>query len=425
MTSRPALVLGAAAGILALAVLAGCAGTSKYTGRSVIDHHPDVLRGEAFFPAGQPLPRLETVDLTAVNDDMREFLTRYVPNPGMSDEFKTRAILKALLDEGLQIRYSSLRTLTAEETFYAREGNCLSFINLFIALAREVGVAASYREVEVPPTWSAVGDTHYYYLHINSVVDFASGQQVVVDFDTRMNSESSRDTRGSRIDRNRDRSRYVSDSTAAAQYYNNMAVYYLGEGDLATAFLHSRKAIELRPNTGYFWSNLGTILKRAGDLPLSEKAYLAAIDIDNEPAAYSNLARLYRMQDRADEAAYYAGMAERFRSENPYYLFEKAQRAYQAGDLNAASKLLVAAIRKRKDEHEFHRLMGLTWARLGEPAKAEKSFVKAADYALSDEQTALYEHKLRLLRKRNAETPRIVHASVPGATPGSQLPDIP
>ena len=101
MTSRPAMVLSAAAGVLALAMLAGCAGTSKYTGRSVIDHHPDVLSGEAFFPAGQALPRLETVDLTAVNDDMREFLTRYVPNPGMSDEFKTRAILKALLDEGL------------------------------------------------------------------------------------------------------------------------------------------------------------------------------------------------------------------------------------------------------------------------------------------------------------------------------------
>ena len=414
MTARPALMPSATAVLLALVMLAGCAGTSKYTGRSVIEHHRDVLRGEVFFPADEPLPQLTTVELTAVNDDMREFLARYVPNPGVSDEFKTRAILKALLDEGLEIKYSSLRTLTAEETFYAREGNCLSFINLFIALAREAGVAASYREVEVPPTWSAVGDTYYYFLHINSIVDFASGQQVVVDFDTRMNTESSRDTRGSRIDRNRDRSRYVADSTAAAQYYNNMAVFYLAEGDLPTAFLHARKAIELRPNTGYFWSNMGTILKRAGDLPHAEKAYLAAIDIDNEPAAYSNLARLYRTQGRMEEATYYADVAERFRAENPYYLYEKAARAYEAGDYSKANKLLGSAIRKRKDEHEFHRLMGLTWARLGQPAKAEKSFVKAASYALSDEQTALYEHKLRLLRRQASNGPQIVHASLSG-----------
>ena len=77
-------------------------------------------------------------------------------------------------------------------------------------------------------------------------------KQQVVDFDTQADSFSWR-------------TRVVGDKTAAAQYYNNMAVHYLTKGDLQQAFLHSRKAIDLRPNTGYFWANLGTILKRAND----------------------------------------------------------------------------------------------------------------------------------------------------------------
>ncbi|MEP5765770.1 MAG: transglutaminase domain-containing protein [Halieaceae bacterium] len=368
---------------LILAVTA-CVSPAKYSGRSVIEAHPALLRGGDLFPADQALPELETVNLIAVNDDMRAFLDEVIPNKRVSSEKKTRLILRSLLDEGLNLSYNSLKTSSAEETFYSREGNCMSFTNLFIALAREAGVVASYQEVKVPPTWSAIGDTHYYYLHINSIVDYASGAQVVIDFDTR-------------TDLSRGRSQHVGDHTAAAQYYNNMAVYYLAEADYQLAFLHARRAIELRPNTGYFWSNLGTIFKRAGELNYAEQAYLAAIDLSGEPAAVSNLARLYRLQGKDQLAAVYAEQAESFRARNPYYLFEMAEQAYEAGDYTEANRLLRSAVRKRDDEHEFYHLLGLTWAQLGDADKAQASFSQALHHASNPDRISLYQHKMQIL----------------------------
>jgi tetratricopeptide (TPR) repeat protein len=374
--ARTALIL------LALMVTA-CASQTPYAGKSVIDEHRELLRGAAFFPVDEPLPVLEPVQLLAVNDDMRAFLDKHIPVKTVSDEIKTALILRALLDDGLNLQYSNLKTYTAEQAFYARQGNCLSFTNLFMALAREEDIIVSYQEVEVPPSWSAVGDTHYFNLHINVLVEFPRKQQIV-DFDVQSRSAQTIGT-------------LIGDSGAAAQYDNNMAVYYLGEGDLKRAFLHSRRAIEARPNTGYFWANLGTILRRAGAVDDAEDAYLAAIALSGEPSALSNLSRLYRRQGKQELAAIYAQKAGRFRAHNPYYLYEMAEVAYDKGDFEEANKLLRSAIIKRRDEPEFYRLYGLTWIQLGRPGKAEDSFELAVRHATDPMRASLYEHKLRLL----------------------------
>ncbi len=382
-TQRCVLVL------LSLLFLAGCAQqhVSKYSGRSAIEQHQQLLRGSTLFPVEEPLPELEPVELLAVNDDMRAFLREHIPTDAISDEGKARRILKGLLDDGLRLHYNNLKTYTAEEAFYAREGNCMSFTNLYMALAREAGLIVMYQEVEVPPAWSAVGDTYYFSLHINVLLDLPRKQQVI-DFDTQ--AESSRW-----------RSQVVGDKTAAAQYYNNMAVHYLSEDDLQQAFLHARKAIDLRPNTGYFWANMGTILKRAGDLESAEEAYLVAIDMSNERAAISNLARVYRQQGRMELADQYAALAESYRMENPFYLYELAETSYEKGEYQRVLELMESAIRKRKQEHEFHHLEGLAWARLGDREKARKSFSRAADLVRDTDIHELYEHKLHLLAQRS------------------------
>jgi Flp pilus assembly protein TadD len=369
---------------LSVLLVSACASQNPYVGKSVIEEHRQLLRGAAFFPVDEPLPELEPKQLLAVNDDMRVFLDKHIPNKAYSDEMKMEAILRGLLDEGLNLQYNNLTTYTAEQTFYARQGNCLSFTNLYIALAREAGIEASYQEVEVPPAWSAVGNRHYFSLHINVLVDLPRDRQRVVDFDVQSRSD-------------RIKGKAVSDRTAAAQFDNNMAVYYLEERDLPLAFLHSRRAIEARPQTGYFWANLGTILRRAGELDAAEEAYITAIELTGEPAAVSNLARLYERQGKYELAAIYAERAQRYRAQNPYYLYELAENAYDKGDYEVANKLLRSAIGKRRDEPEFYRLYGLTWAQLGEAGRAEKSFEKAVRYNTNPERATLYEHKLRLL----------------------------
>jgi Flp pilus assembly protein TadD len=370
--------------MLSLALLVtACASQNPYAHRSVVEEHRDILRGAAFFPVDEPLPELEPAQLLAVTDEMRAFLDEHIPVKTVSDEIKTDRILKGLLDDGLHIQYNNLKTYTAAETFREREGNCLSFTTLFIALAREAGVVVSYQEVEVPPSWSAVGDTHYFSLHINVLVDLRRKQKIV-DFDVQSRSDKLLGT-------------IIGDDTAAAQYDNNMAVFYLTNGDLPRAFQYSRRAILERPNTGYFWANLGTILRRAGEPDQAERAYLAAIDLSREPTALSNLARLYRRQGNYQQAEVYALRAEQSRSHNPYYLYELAEVAYEKGDFAQANELLRSAIKKRRDEPEFHRLYGLTWAQLNRPDKAEHSFELAVRHATDPQRASLYEHKLRLL----------------------------
>ncbi len=374
--------------LLCLFLVAGCAQqqVAKYSGRSAIEQHQQLLRGTSLFSVEEPLPILDPVELLAVNDDMRAFLDKHIPSRATSDQAKARLILKGLLDDGLQLHYNNLKTYTAEEAFYAREGNCMSFTNLYMALAREAGLIVMFQEVEVGDAWSAVGDTHYYSLHINVLVDLPRKQQIV-DFHTQADSFSWR-------------SRVVGDKTAAAQYYNNMAVHHLSEGNLQQAFLHSHKAIDLRPNTGYFWANLGTILKRADDLDGAEEAYHVAIDMSGEPAAVSNLARLYTQRGQTELAAHYTAKAEGYRMKNPYYLFDLAQRSYEAGNYSESIELLTTAIKTEKKEHQFHHLRGLSWARLGDAQAAKTNFSRAAKLAGDQRSLNLYEHKLNLLADR-------------------------
>lgn len=327
----------------------------------------------------QPLPA--TVPLIAVNDDMRAFLRANVPD-NVSKQRKVELILQAILTDGLHLNYNNFKTYTAEEAFYAREGNCLSFTNLFVALAREAGVNAWYQEVAVPPTWSSQGDTWLYNLHINAVVKLPGAEQVI-DFNI--------DAYDTELQR-----RKLSDTEVLARYHSNMGVHWMSERDHARAFQHFREAIALRPNTAYFWTNLGTLYRRVDAAPLAEAAFLRAIDIADEPTAMSNLARLYRAAGRLSLAQQYEARVQLYRRKNPYYLFYLAEEAYAAAEYSQAQRLLTQAIRKHQGEHEFYRLLGLSQLQLGELEQAKRSFRRARRIAESDDRER-YSSKLRML----------------------------
>jgi len=360
-------------------MLAACAGQPPVD-REIQISRSDLLSGAAFGLAASD--RIPATDTLAVNDDMREFLARHIP-AGAADHQKVKLILAAILEEGLHLNYNNFKTFTAEEAFYQREGNCLSFTNLFVALAREAGVKASFQEVQVPPNWTMRGDTYMYNLHLNVLVNLPGNEQVI-DFDI-----ASYDAEYNR--------RLISDEAALAQYHNNMGVYWLNEGEMETAFQHIRVALELRPHTGYFWTNMGALYRRAGHLPEAEAAFLAAIDLNHEPTAMSNLARLYAQTGQPELASYYRGRVEIYRGKNPYYLFHQAEEAYALGDYPKAESLLRKALHYRKDEQEFYRLLGLSHLRQGEQAAAERRFRQAAELAKDPVERERYNQKLHLL----------------------------
>ena len=330
-----------------------------------------------------PEMQLTEVDILAVNDDMRAFLNEHVPKAS-SNQRKVELILQAILEEGLSLDYNAFQTLTAEQAFYQREGNCLSFTNLFVALAREVGLDAEYQEVDVPPSWDRLGNNHLFNRHINVRVRLPFEGEQAVDFNmTDFDVEYRR--------------KRVSDEYALALYHNNMAVYWLGEKQLEQAYLHARRAIELKPEADFFWTNLGTVHRRSGDDVRAEAAWREAVRLGDEPSAISNLARLYERQGRDELAREYADVADSYRQKNPYYLYSISEEAYDAGDYTTAISILRRAVRIRDNEHEFYRLMGLSHLQLGNKDAALRNFQLAEDVAASEEDRARYNQKQRLM----------------------------
>ncbi len=370
--------LALAAGLIA--ALAACSHQPVLSGTAAnAFDRQTLLSGELL---DLPLPQAAEAELLAVNDDMRAFLAAHVP-PDASSKQRVEAILAAILDDGLRLDYNLFQTLTAEEAFYSRQGNCMSFTSLFVALARESGLRVRFQEVEVPPSWESQGDTWMYNKHINAVVDL-HGSSIMIDF-----AREPFDTDFRR--------RLLADDEALARYHNNVGVHLMTAGQTARAFTHFSTALQLSPRTGYFWTNLGSLYRRA-DLELAaESAYLTAIEVSRDAAGMSNLARLYRHQGRDAAATYYEEKVELFRRKNPYYLHNLATEAYAAGDYELAVQRARSAIRRDRSQHEFHRLLGLAYVRLGEVERASGAFESARERAVDELQRGTYNRKLSLL----------------------------
>ena len=182
-------------------------------------------------------------------------------------------------------------TRTAAETFRTRRGNCLSFSNMFVAMARRVGLDVEYQEVDVPPDWSFKDDAFVLNRHVNVLVDLGKDGEHVVDF----NMDDFRTT----YDR-----RAISDARALAHFYNNLAVERMQAGDTASALLYFRRATVHDPLFSPAWTNLGILYLRKGHPDYAEAAYLQALKADERDlVAMSNLANLYERRGDQERAA--------------------------------------------------------------------------------------------------------------------------
>ena len=76
-------------------------------------------------------------------------------DPGAQDLNKIENILDFVFGPGgLELQYKLTPTRSATQTYYAREGNCLSFVNLFVGVARAVQLNPSYVEVRDLQRWN-------------------------------------------------------------------------------------------------------------------------------------------------------------------------------------------------------------------------------------------------------------------------------
>jgi tetratricopeptide (TPR) repeat protein len=377
--------------MLALATLAmlaaGCAAPMPIPdARGAAIAPADILRAEPLTGSVDPAP-LPDADALGLDPDMRRFIAEHVSMQARPER-RLRQLVEAVIDSSeLTVEYNE-RTYTAAEAFRLREANCLSFTNMFIALAREAGLNASYQEVDIPPDWTRSGDMLVLNRHINALItaDDRSGDHIV-DFNMA-------DFRAP-YDR-----RKISDARAMAHFYSNIGVERMQAGEPSEALRYFRKAIEQEPGFAPAWINLGILYLRAGVTDFARAAWWHALELSpGEQVAMSNLERLYRQQGDVAMADDLRDRIEGYRMRNPYYRYYLAREAFDREDYDEAIGHLKFAVRENKTEDRFLALLGLSYLRRGDREAARRWIARAEEAASEDDARSGYHSKLELLRR--------------------------
>ena len=349
-----------------------------------------LLSGEMLLGEIIDVSDIRTDGILALNEEMRDYVAAKVGNDPQARS-RLGKLVRGLIDDGfLTLEYDPNLTLSAMETFQGRQGNCLSFSILFAALAREADLNATFQMVDIPPSFLKDGETVLLNNHINIRVegirrDINFAGDYVVDFNT-AEYNGNYDTKK------------VDDDYAIALYFSNLAVESMRAGATRDAFRYLKKGIETDPHVAGLWVNLGVLYSRNEHYDMAVQSYRQALSIQaSNKSALVNLASALQKLGREEEAARYLKRVAYYRDRNPYYHSYRAQTAYQEGRLDDAMAHVAAAIRLKKDEHQFYFLRGLIHQQMKEYELAARDYKKARDTAEKAQLVSGYERKLKAL----------------------------
>ena len=342
----------------------------------------------ASFPAGVD-PQLvpDFASILAVTPEMSAFVARHVDRNARPGQ-RLEQLVQGMLDENLlALEFELGRTRTAAQTFNARRGNCLSFTNLFVALAREAGLDVGYQLIEVPPSWERNGRWVVADNHINAIlhdmrIDGSHRWNYVVDFNMA-------DFKG-HYPREE-----IEDQRAFALFYNNRGAELLQLGQIAQAQAYFTQAHELNPKMGALWVNLGSLYRIQGQNEHAQSAYLTALRLDpHAPAALSNLASLYQVTGQLKWARQVEQRLSQLKEQDPYYYYQRSLAAYQIKQWSEAERQLAKATRLKNDEPQFAFLKARLDLSQGHTDKARAQLERAHALAATPQSRALYSSKL-------------------------------
>jgi len=376
--------------LIAVAIISACAtqvasqpqvGTHQISSAMLLNASP--------LAAGAELEDMSQIDILGLSPEMITFVDSYIEEH-YGRRARLRRLLYGVMGEGkFELVYDET-TRTARETFQDQRGNCLSFTNMFVAMARQAGLEAYYQEVEVPPLWSSAGQSFLLSNHINVHIGSRADTMQVVDF----NINDFTTTKDSQI---------IPDNRARAHYFNNIGVEHMLGGDTLLALANFRQSIMEDRSFSPAWINLGTLHRRDGYPEYAETAYLQALEA--APAnlvAMSNLANLYQGLGHNDLAAEYRKRVRAHRMRNPYYRFQLANEAFMNGDYDAAIRHVRYAIRQRDDEPRFYSLLSFSYMMSGDRGAARRWMKKAEAVAEQEDEKVRYHHKLELLMSEDS-----------------------
>lgn len=290
--------------------------------------------------------------------------------PGPNELRRVEQVLDFIFRR-IDLKYSLTPTRNAAETFLAREGNCLSFVNLFVGAARYQRLTPFYVEVTDYQRWNHKDGLVVSRGHIVAGM-YVKGELKTYDFlpyrpKTYKNFKP------------------IDDLTAAAHYYNNLGAEALLDGRTDDALRHLQVANAIAPHFTKSTNNLGVVYARQGDLDRAMATYQAGLAEDPEDVALlTNLARAYQALGRLDEAAATLAKAGSVNNTNPYFFLYQGEVALASGDHEAALGFMREALRLDSEDPDIHLGLVKLYMAIGDLDKARHHLDRALKLDATD-----------------------------------------
>tara|TARA_R110001592_G_scaffold15649_3_gene67826 strand:- start:685 stop:1884 length:1200 start_codon:yes stop_codon:yes gene_type:complete len=302
-----------------------------------------------------------------LNDEIIAYMQEHVTD--LSTDLTIVDKLQSLLFDPayLNIEYDDKVTRTAVQTFNDRKGNCLSVVNLYIAMARYYGVDAKFQTVKVRPSWDKRGEILVLSQHINALGRFNSSTLYVVDFTPEITLQQLT-------------ANIVDDREARALYFNNLGAESLIAMSYEDSIAYFKNALFLDPDLSIAWNNIGTAYSRLEEKDTAEYAYQKAYSLDRSNAtAINNLVRFYRQKGDLETSNRYAKAIERFNDRNPYFHYNLGSIAFADADYEAARDHFAEAVKRKEAEPDFYLALSKTYEQLGQPVEAARLYQQAIE----------------------------------------------
>ena len=334
----------------------------------------------------QKVDRYPEIDPLQINQEIRVLVDKAVQDEDENEGRLRKLLLLLYGSDGLALRYAPEVTHTAIESFAARQGNCLSVMNLFVAMARYAGIDANFQTVKVRPNWDRRGNLVVLSQHINATGRFGPHRSYVSDFTPEVSLQQFTSTT-------------LTDVQARSLYFTNIGVEALIEGNSEEALDFLKNALFLDPDSSVAWNNIGAIYSDLGNSELTEFSYkMSVLKDSNSMSAIGNLAKFYRKNGQLARAKQYDRAIERFNETNPYFFYSQGSAALSDDDFVLAEELFLKAVSLMRFEPVFYQALSRLYAAKGENERSTDMILIAKNITLQDSQ--VYEpssNKMRII----------------------------
>ncbi|HWM91984.1 MAG TPA: tetratricopeptide repeat protein [Thermoanaerobaculia bacterium] len=293
-----------------------------------------------------------------------------------SERSKINEVLRFIFED-LDLAYSLTPTRNAVDTYRTQKGNCLSFVNLFVGVAREQGLNPFYVEVTDYQKWNHREGMVVSQGHIVAGM-YLEGELKTYDF-LPYRPKAYRAFKP------------IDDLTASAHYYNNLGAEALMAGDLETARKHLEIATGIAPRFEKGVNNMGVCLARGGQPDKALEWYRKGLEITpDNPMILTNMTRLYQQTGRTREAEELLARLESSNESNPFFFVYQGEMALSRGEHDKAVEYMVRALRQDSELPEIHIGFVKIYVALGDLEKARHHLERALKLDATNQDALAY-----------------------------------